>query len=105
MGKFLGILFLIMLVVPLHLQRMSKFPDKKKERSRELDRTYDAINKKFSAATIQRGSNLQPDLHVGKKYQVQMEEKDKMILLEGSFYNRLLSIPNMWSNHKKATGS
>ena len=38
-------------------------------------KAYDAINKKFGAATIQRGSNLQSDLRVGKKYQAQMEQK------------------------------
>ena len=53
--------------------QMSLFPDEKKERSRKLDQAYDAINKKFGAATIQRGSNLQSDLRVGKKYQAQME--------------------------------
>ena len=55
--------------------QMSLFPDEKKERSRKLDQAYDAINKKFSAATIQRGSNLQSGLRVGKKYQAQMEQK------------------------------
>ena len=55
--------------------QMSLFPDEKKERSRKLDQAYDAINKKFGAATIQRGSNLQSDLKVGKKYQAQMEVK------------------------------
>ena len=55
--------------------QMSLFPDEKKERSRKLDQAYDAINKKFGAATIQRGSNLQSDLRVGKKYQAQMEVK------------------------------
>ena len=57
--------------------QMSLFPDEKKERSRKLDKAYDAINKKFGAATIQRGSNLQSDLRVGKKYQAQMEQKKK----------------------------
>ena len=57
--------------------QMSLFPDEKKERSRKLDKAYDAINKKFGAATIQRGSNLQSDLKVGKKYQAQMEQKKK----------------------------
>ena len=57
--------------------QMSLFPDEKKERSRKLDQAYDAINKKFGAATIQRGSNLQSDLRVGKKYQAQMELKKK----------------------------
>ena len=55
--------------------QMSLFPDERKERSRKLDQAYDAINKKFGAATIQRGSNLQSDLRVGKKYQAQMEQK------------------------------
>lgn len=55
--------------------QMSLFPDENKERSRKLDKAYDAINKKFGAATIQRGSNLQSDLRVGKKYQAQMEQK------------------------------
>ena len=57
--------------------QMSLFPDEKKERSRKLDKAYDAINKKFGATTIQRGSNLQSDLRVGKKYQAQMEQKQK----------------------------
>ena len=57
--------------------QMSLFPDEKKERSRKLDQAYDAINKKFGAATIQRGSNLLSDLRVGKKYQGQMEQKKK----------------------------
>ena len=57
--------------------QMSLFPDEKKERSRKLDQAYDAINKKFGAATIQRGSNLQSDLRVGKKYQAQIELKEK----------------------------
>ena len=55
--------------------QMSLFPDEKKERSRKLDKAYDAINKKFGAATIQRGSNLNSDLRVGKKYQAQLENK------------------------------
>ena len=55
--------------------QMSLFPDEKKERSRKLDQAYDAINIKYGAATIQRGSNLQSDLRVGKKYHAQMEVK------------------------------
>ena len=57
--------------------QMSFFPDEKKERSRKLDKAYDAINKKFGAATIQRGANLKSDLRVGKKYQAQMEQKEQ----------------------------
>ena len=55
--------------------QMTFFPDEKKERARKLDKAYDAINKKFGAATIQRGANLRSDLRVGKKYQAQMEQK------------------------------
>ena len=58
-------------------QQMSLFQDEKKERSRKLDKAYDAINKKFGAATIQRGASLNSDLRVGKKYQAQMEQKKK----------------------------
>ena len=57
--------------------QMSLFPDEKKERSRKLDKAYDAINKKYGAATIQRGANLNSDLRVGKKYQAQLENKAK----------------------------
>ena len=57
--------------------QMSLFPDEKKERSRKLDKAYDAINQKFGAATIRRGANLNSDLRVGKKYQAQMEQKKK----------------------------
>ena len=53
--------------------QISLFPDEKKERSRKLDQTYDAIHKKFGATAIQRGSSLQSNLTVGKKYQAQME--------------------------------
>ncbi len=55
--------------------QMSLFPDEQRERAKKLDKAYDAINKKFGTATIQRGSNLQSDLQVGKKYQAQMEHK------------------------------
>ena len=53
--------------------QISLFPDEKKERSRKLDQAYDAIHKKFGASAIQRGSSLQSNLKVGKKYQAQME--------------------------------
>ena len=57
--------------------QLSLFPDEKKERSRKLDKAYDAINQKFGAATIQRGANLKSDLRVGNKYQAQMEQRQK----------------------------
>lgn len=55
--------------------QISLFPDEGKARSRKLDQAYDAINRKFGTAAIQRGSNLQTDLKVGKKYQAQLEQK------------------------------
>ena len=57
--------------------QITLFPDEKKERSRKLDKAYDAINQKFGASAIQRGSNLQSEVRVGKKYQAQMEQKKK----------------------------
>ena len=47
--------------------QMSLFPDEKEERSRKLDKAYDAINKKFGAATIQRRSNLHSPIDIEKK--------------------------------------
>ena len=57
--------------------QISLFPDEKKERSRKLDAAYDAINKKFGAAAIQRGSSMQSKLDVGRKYKAQMELREK----------------------------
>ncbi len=57
--------------------QMSLFQDESREKARKLDKAYDAINSRFGAATISRGSSLQSDLHVGKKYQAQMEQKKK----------------------------
>lgn len=55
--------------------QMSLFPDENRDKARRLDKAYDAINSKFGAATITRGSNLQTGLDVGKKYRAQMEQK------------------------------
>ncbi len=57
--------------------QMSLFADERREKAQKLDRAYDAINKKFGAATIQRGSSLNSELRVGKKYQAQMEKKSQ----------------------------
>ena len=56
---------------------MSLFQDEKKERLQKLDKAYGAINQRFGTATIQRGANLNSNLRVGKKYQAQMEQKEK----------------------------
>lgn len=55
--------------------QISLFPDEDREKARKLDKAFDAINKKFGSATIQRGSSLENKLDVGKKYQAQIENK------------------------------
>lgn len=50
--------------------------DQKKERSKKLDQTVDALRSKYGRATIQRGALLQDTHEVGKKYRAQMERED-----------------------------
>ena len=52
--------------------QLSLFPDENRDKARRLDKAYDAINSKFGAATIMRGSSLQSKMDVGKKYKAQM---------------------------------
>lgn len=52
--------------------QLSLFPDENRDKARRLDKAYDAINSKFGAATIMRGSSLQSQVNVGKKYKAQM---------------------------------
>ena len=52
--------------------QMSLFPDEGRDKARRLDKAYDAINSKFGAATIVRGSSMQSMVDVGKKYKAQM---------------------------------
>lgn len=53
------------------------FPDESREKAQVLDRTADALNAKFGQATIVRGSRIQSKIHVGKKYQAQLELKQE----------------------------
>lgn len=55
--------------------QMTLFPDENRDRSRKLDKAYDAINKKFGIATIQRASSMESKWDAGKKYKVQIEQK------------------------------
>lgn len=55
--------------------QLSLFPDEGRERARKLDRATDAINNKFGAATIVRGTSVQSNLEVGRKHRAQMEVK------------------------------
>lgn len=57
--------------------QLSLFQDENRDKARRLDKVYDAINSKFGAATIIRGSSVQSKLDVGKKYRAQMEQKKK----------------------------
>lgn len=52
--------------------QLSLFPDENRDKARRLDKAYDAINSKFGAATIMRGSSMQSKVDVGKKYKAQM---------------------------------
>lgn len=57
--------------------QLSLFPDEGREKARRLDKAYDAINSRFGASAIMRGSSVQSGLEVGKKYRAQMEQKKK----------------------------
>lgn len=57
--------------------QLSLFPDEGREKARRLDKAYDAINSRFGALAIMRGSSVQSGLEVGKKYRAQMEQKKK----------------------------
>lgn len=52
--------------------QLSLFPDYDREKARRLDQAYDAINRRFGAAAIVRGTNAQSALDVGKKYRAQL---------------------------------
>lgn len=57
------------------MPQLTLFPDDGRERARKLDRATDAINNKFGAATIVRGTSVQSQLEVGRKHRAQMEIK------------------------------
>ena len=57
--------------------QLSLFPDEGREKALRLDKAYDAINSRFGASAIMRGSSVQSGLEVGKKYRAQMEQKKK----------------------------
>jgi len=57
--------------------QFSLFQDEAKEKARKIDKAKDALNAKFGSATIVRGSSIQSNINVGKKYQAQIEQKKK----------------------------
>lgn len=57
--------------------QFSLFQDASREKARKIDKAKDALNAKFGSATIVRGSSIQSNINVGKKYQAQIEQKKK----------------------------
>lgn len=57
-------------------EQLSLFVDEKKEREKKIDKTVDSIRNKFGMNTIMRGSVLNSNIEVGKKYKAQMEDTD-----------------------------
>ena len=57
--------------------QFSLFQDVSREKARKIDKAKDALNAKFGSATIVRGSSIQSNINVGKKYQAQIEQKKK----------------------------
>jgi DNA polymerase-4 len=53
--------------------QFSLFRDESREKARKIDKAKDALNAKFGSATIVRGSSIQSNIQVGKKYQAQLE--------------------------------
>ena len=53
--------------------QLSLFGDAQRERARRRDQAVDAIRRKFGSDTIVRGSALDSDLHVGRKYRANAE--------------------------------
>ena len=57
--------------------QFSLFQDESREKARKIDKAKDKLNAKFGSATIVRGSSIQSNINVGKKYQAQIEQKKK----------------------------
>lgn len=57
--------------------QFSLFQDESREKARKIDKAKDALNAKFGSETIVRGSSIQSNLNVGKKYQAQIDQKKK----------------------------
>ena len=57
------------------VSQVSLFGDEGREKARKIDKAKDLLNAKFGSATIIRGSGMQSNIDVGKKYKAQMETK------------------------------
>ena len=51
--------------------------DERKTKSKQLDKTVDALRSKYGRSAVQRGALLRDTHEVGKKYKAQMEEGKK----------------------------
>jgi DNA polymerase-4 len=58
-------------------EQATLFPDEKRAKARKIDQTVDQIRSRYGAGTIVRGGAVGVSGRVGKKYQVQLEEKKK----------------------------
>lgn len=56
--------------------QLTLFSDEAKEKSRRLDKTYDAIHARYGMASIVRCSSLLNPVEVGKKYKAQLESSN-----------------------------
>ncbi len=57
--------------------QISLFPDDNWDKARRLDKTRDDLRNRFGAISIRRGSELNSQTQVGKKYAAQLEEKQQ----------------------------
>lgn len=57
--------------------QISLFPDDNRDKARRLDKTRDDLRNRFGAISIRRGSELNSQTQVGKKYAAQLEEKQQ----------------------------
>ena len=57
--------------------QISLFTDEKREKFRRLDQTLDALRSRYGMDTIRRGSAMQSDIEVGKKYRARLEEREE----------------------------
>ena len=48
--------------------------EEKKTKSKQLDKTVDALRSKYGRSAVQRGALLKDTHEVGKKYKAQMED-------------------------------
>lgn len=58
-------------------EQFSFFPDEHREKARRIDQARDALNAKFGASALVRGTSIRSGIDVGKKYQAHLELQKK----------------------------